>query len=155
MPTNDLIIDANTMGLYGTPAAKSHKAMFSWLGCCGSLCWSRPILGEYQKQGSPLVAAIVDTLMKEGRFSFIKRSTLESFEVMDRNYPYTCNHEDIPVARTVFRSYRKLLVSADRRLLSDVNGFRVVGGIKSKAMKVLLAEYLVSSQRFSCKCGAH
>jgi hypothetical protein len=152
MPRNDVVVDANTMHLYGSKAAASHKAMFQWLDCCGSLCISQFLVNEYSRQGSIFVAALLHKLTREGRLSKIKNSTLRAFEPIDANYHYTCD-TDRPVARTVFRSYRKLLVSSDQRLLNDVNGFPTVGGVKPRAARTLAEVEM--RPRHSVVCQIH
>ena len=154
MPQNDIVVDANVMSLYGTAAAGQHKGLFVWLGCCGGLCISKAVLREYSRQGSPLVAALVDRLLRDKRCSFIKNSTLKAFEA-DAGYAYTCNAEDVAIARTVFRSFRKLLISMDVRLRSDVNGFPIVNAVKPEAYPVALGVHLICIPAGACRKGLH
>ena len=154
MPQNDLVVDANVMCLYGTRAAAGHRALFQWLKCCGGLCVSHHLLMEYARQGSPLVASLIDDLGKFGRLSKIKKSTINAFGVTDATYAYTCNPQDIPVARTCFRSFRKLLVSHDASLRSDVNGFPLVGGVQPTAFHSAPMAALVAPTG-GCGAGSH
>ncbi|MEA9783970.1 hypothetical protein [Xanthomonas campestris] len=147
-----MVIDANVMALYGKNGYK-YKNLFSWVNCCGGLCISRALLNEYNRQGSPLVAALIDSLLKQGRCSFIKNSTLNSFS-QDSNYHYSCNSQDIPVARTVFRSHRKLLVSIDAKIRDDVNNFPLVNGIKPSASVVPTTAALIASPGKACAVPA-
>ena len=154
MPRNDVVVDNDVMRLYGTPAAAGHRRLFEWLHCCGALCLSLHVIHEYNRQGSPFVAALIDRLTRAKRVSVIKNSWINGFETEDSRYQYTCNGEDIPVARTCFRSHRKLLVSADARLRSDVNRFRMLGGVKPEAYDSLPVERQVSAG-VVCGMGAH
>jgi hypothetical protein len=153
MPANDIVIDANVMSLFGTRRAGLHRPMFAWLQCCGGICISKAVLREYARQGSPLVAAMIDSLTRRGRCSSIKNSTIRAFRA-DARYAYTCNAEDVDVARTVFRSVRKVLVSSDVRLRSDVAGFPGVNGVKPQAFEVAPKDLLVPSGG-GCASGAH
>lgn len=154
MPQNDIVIDANVMTLFGKGGAAAYKNLFTWLRCCGGLCVSKAVLNEYSRQGSPLVASLVDLLLRERRCSSIKNSTIKAFGA-DSNYNYTCNHQDIPVARTVFRSFRKALISLDGNLRNDVNGFSLVNGIKPMAFVAPPASLLVANQGAICPKAKH
>jgi hypothetical protein len=150
MPQNDVIVDTNIMCLYGTAGGRNFKAIFTWLDCCGSLCVSQHLLKEYAGHGSPLVAGLLQTLMKTGRFSKIKRSTLAAFAALDGHFHYTCSPTDIPVARTVFRSYRKLIVSLDAALRNDVNNFGIVGTVMPRAVSNLAPADMVPRPTKNC-----
>lgn len=154
MPQNDIVVDANVMALYGTSAAGKHRDLFAWLRCCGGLCVSKAILKEYCRQGSPLVASLLDSLLKEKRCSSIANSTLKAF-IADTGYNYTCNVQDINVARTVFRSFRKSLVSLDNKLRVDVNNFPAVNGVQPKAFSVAPAALLTAAIGGVCSQGTH
>jgi hypothetical protein len=149
MPRNDVVVDANIMCTLGTKAAGRHRNMFEWLRCCGSICVSQFVLNEYGRQGSQFVAGVLSTLLKEGRLAKIKNSTLNAFAALDRRYPYTCD-TDMPVARTVFRSFRKLLISSDERLRNDVNGFHLLNGVKPRAVEVMEASDMVPRPHADC-----
>jgi len=136
MAQNDIVVDANVMALFGSRAGGVHESLFTWLGCCGGLCVSNSLLNEYGRQHSIFVSALIAKITREGRLSKIKNSTIDRF-YKDKNYAYTCNHEDILIARTVFRSFRKLLVSNDLRLRNDINGFSRINGVSPRAVAVV------------------
>lgn len=154
MPQNDVVVDANVISLFGTAGAGAHRNLFAWLRCCGGLCISKAVLKEYSRQGSPLVAALVDSLVRERRCSSIKNSTIKAFNA-DANYGYTCNALDIPVARTVFRSFRKALVSLDGNLRNDVNGFALVNGVQPQAFAAAPMWLLIANPGSVCPKAKH
>lgn len=154
MPQNDVVVDSNIMSTYGTKMGSCHVAMFEWLMCCGGLCTSSHIINEYFRQGSPLVAALINTLTSRGRLSRIDNLTINSFSA-DKRHSYTCNAADIPVARTCFKSFRKILVSNDQRLRNDVNGFPKQGGIKPAAFEKLPQDYFSCTARAPCHAKQH
>jgi hypothetical protein len=155
MPRNDVVVDSNVICLYGTKAAKSHAPLFVWLNCCGSISISQYLLVEYGRQGAPLVAGLLDKLLREGRYAKIKKSTVDAFKTEDRNYNYTCNVQDIPVARTVFRSFRKILVSMDNNICHDVNNFGLVKGVVPMAFNVISGDFLVPKPGLKCPFDTH
>jgi hypothetical protein len=150
MPQNDLVVDNDVMSRYGSAAARPYRNLFAWLDCCGSLCCCQHLLNEYNRQGSPLVWGLIQKLIREGRYSKIKKTTLEAFAAFDGAYAYTCNGEDISVARTVFRSFRKVLVSMDQRLRNDVNGFSRINGIRPQAFERFDANLMIDSELTKC-----
>lgn len=155
MPQNDVVIDADRMSRYGRTGSGSLSTMFQWLHCCGSLCVSRHLLVEYGRQNSMYISALLNKLMTSGRLATIKRQTVEAFNVYDRHYRYTCNAEDIPNARLVFRSFRKVLISNDERLRKDVNDFGLVNGVQPKAYAAMPAEMMVTPLNGVCPANVH
>jgi hypothetical protein len=130
----DVVIDANVARFFDSPADGRLKALFVWLIARGSLSISRHLLTEYSRHGNRLLAVLNRDLDSQRRLNKIPNSKIKSF-FDDTHYAYCCNPSDIPIARTVFLSHRKLLVSFDVNLRKDVNGFRKIDGIKPQAFK--------------------
>lgn len=129
----DMVIDSCVMRLYDQPKDARIRDLFVWLHGEGTLCVSRYLLSEYQRQGNTLVAALIDRLTRRGRFSCIGNAEINSYK-RDRHYNYCCNGADRRHARVVFLSARKRLVSFDEKLRQDVNGFSKCDGIKPIAV---------------------
>jgi len=155
MPQNDVVIDADRMCRYGMVGAGSLSRMFDWLNCCGGLCVSQHLVVEYGRQGSPFVAALLGRLISSGRLSKINKETIAAFGIEDRHYRYRCNADDIPNARLVFRSFRKLLISNDEKLRNDVNGFGVVNGILPRAFASMPPDAMVACANRPCPASVH
>src|SRR5437762_14387561 len=122
-PQRDIVIDTNVIRLYDKPADPIFKALFKWLGEKGSLVVSQKLLIEYVGTGNILLAGLISQLIKKKRFIRVQNHALNSFTA-DRHYNYRCNPKDKWHARLVFLSPRKLLVSLDNNLVSDVNRFK-------------------------------
>lgn len=129
---NDIVVDTNVMRLYDAPSDPKYKELFVWLDHSGVLAISQKLLAEYIGTGNRLIAPFIDNLLRNDRLNRVQTSELKSFD-LDRHYPYSCNKKDIWHARLVFLSKRKILVSLDDPLISDVNGFRKVTGVKPTA----------------------
>jgi hypothetical protein len=129
---NDIVLDADVARLFDFAADLRLKPLFLWLTKAGSLAVSRHLLGEYGRHGNQILAALIKDLTDQRRLNSIPNQAIKEFSE-DRHYDYLCNSNDIPNARTVFLSHRKLLISFDNNLRRDVNGFRRVDGIKPRA----------------------
>lgn len=129
---NDVVVDTNIARLFDAPADPKLKPLFLWLRDRGHLTISRNLINEYSRQGNRLLAVLLNDLGEKKRLNRISNYDLKSFSD-DKHFSYTCNVEDIYNARTVFLSFRKILVSFDSRLRTDVNSFRKIDGIKPRA----------------------
>lgn len=132
--TKDIVVDANVMRLYDNPKHQDIRALFDWLASSGSLAISQKLLNEYVASTNGFVLVLINRLIRDGRYHMYPKRDLEGF-TMDRHYRYTCNKKDIHHARLVFLSYRKRLISFDKKLRKDVNEFRRIDGIKPCACR--------------------
>ena len=130
----DIVIDANVMRLYDKPADPLFKQLFAWLASKGVLCVSPYLMREYQEAGNRDLAGLILMLIDAKRFDSIPKAKIDSF-TDDKHYKYTCNFKDIRHARLVFLSARKRLVSFDKKLRDDVNGFRKVKRVQPSAVR--------------------
>ena len=128
----DIVIDTDCFYVpKGNPA---FKQLFEWLSSKGTLTVSQKLLNEYSRTGSPFIAVLLDRLGRDDRLLRVQTQELKAFK-MNKHYRFSCNYEDRWHARLVFVSYRKLLVSLDKRLVKDVNRFKKVDGIEPKACR--------------------
>lgn len=132
--TKDIVIDNNVMCLYDKPKSANIKQMFHWLKEEGALTVSQKLIIEYVGSGNRLITALIDNLIRDGRYNRIPKKNLDAFNE-DRHFKYTCNRKDRYHAKLVFLSHRKLLVSFDNKFLSDVNLFKKVNKIQPRATK--------------------
>jgi hypothetical protein len=132
---NDIVIDTNIARLFDAPADPKLKPLFVWLKDRGHLAVSQSLLNEYSRHGNRLLAILIRDLIDKKRLNRISNQALKDF-LHDKHYKYCCNLEDIPHARTVFLSNRKILISFDINLCKDVNGFKKLNKIKAKAYSV-------------------
>ena len=139
---NDIVIDTNVMRLFDAPADRRYKALFEWIVNFGYLALSQKLVVEYFGSGNRLLAVLINDLTNKKRINRIGSGLINNF-TEDRHYKYTCNGEDILHARLVFLSRRKLLVTIDNRLETDVNGFRKVDGTKPQAWRYPPVDILV------------
>ena len=131
-PTKDIVVDTNVIRLYDKPSDPQFKSLFKWLHEHGTLAISQKLLAEYIGIGNTLLAGLINRLIANGRLSHIGSKELKAF-AEDRRYRYRSNARDHWHARLVFLSTRKLLVSIDKKLVNDVNGFKKLGGVKPRA----------------------
>lgn len=132
---NDIVIDTQVMRLYDTPSDPKYKFLFTWLANgCGKLAVSHKLLNEYYGTTNILVGVLINKLVSEGRLLKVSNNQLKNFN-LDKHYKYTCNAKDVDHARLVFLSNRKKLITHDKPLAKDVNGFRKINKIKPTALK--------------------
>jgi hypothetical protein len=136
----DIVADANVMRLYDKPSDPDMQRFFAWLASAGTLAVSSWLLEEYGRTQNRDLAGLIQLLMRAKRLSRIDNPVINAFSD-DRHYGYTCNYKDIRHARLVFLSRRKRLVTIDRKLRNDVNGFPKVHKIKPRAVKVPSSEF--------------
>jgi hypothetical protein len=130
--TRDIVVDTNIIRLYANPDDPLIRALFVWIRDFGTLALSQKLLAEYIGIGNRDLAGLIDRLTRAGRINSISNQRLKEFN-QDRHYAYTANSKDRWHARLVFLSIRKLLVSVDKKLINDVNGFKRMGGVKPRA----------------------
>jgi hypothetical protein len=128
----DIVVDSCVMRLFDAPGDPNFRALFAWLRQTGTLCISNKLLSEYQRQGNPLVAGLLNYLGTQDRIRHFDNARIKQFR-LDSQYNYLCNHADIVHARLTFISRRKKLVSFDEKLRRSVEKFRKVDGIKPSA----------------------
>jgi len=128
----DVVIDANVMRLYDRPKDKVFIVLFKWLRADGVLTVSQKLVMEYARADKPQIIILIGEMQREGRYNLISTSAIRAFDA-DRHFKYTCNRDDISHARTVFLSFRKKMISLDRRLVSDINKFKKIDGVKPAA----------------------
>jgi hypothetical protein len=129
---NDVVIDTNVARLFDAPADPKLKPLFGWLAKKGSLAVSQRLLVEYSRHGNQILAALIRDLDDSRRLNKIAAARIKAF-TDDGHFAYKCNNADVWHARTVFLSVRKILVSFDGSLRDDVNAFKKIDGIKSRA----------------------
>lgn len=128
----DVVVDVGVMKLYDQPKDDCFRSFFSWLCAKGTLVASKGLVSEYGRQGNQLVFVLISRLQREGRYVLAANREIKDFK-RDKHFKYTCNKQDIPHARLVFLSPRKRLISIDKKMVSDVNRFPKVDGVKACA----------------------
>ncbi|MGB2519093.1 hypothetical protein [Shewanella algae] len=130
-----IVIDTCVLRLYDAPLDPNYTNLFRWVQSAGTLYVSQKLVNEYIGTGNRNIQILLSALVKHAdniRLVKLKKSDIESFDE-DKRYNYTCNKEDVYHAKLVFLSPRKKLVSQDRKILADVNGFKKVNGIQPAA----------------------
>tara|TARA_B100000315_G_C14374920_1_gene494727 strand:- start:196 stop:636 length:441 start_codon:yes stop_codon:yes gene_type:complete len=128
----DVVIDANIMCFFDKPNQPEILKLFKWLKTSGTLAVSRKLVNEYMGCSSRPILILINYLSRVGRYHLYSNKDIDAFK-LDRHYNYTCNRKDISHARLVFLSFRKRLITSDRRLANDVNKFKRIKGIKACA----------------------
>lgn len=132
-----IVIDTCVLRLYDSPADPIYKDLFYWIKSEGKLCISKKLVQEYVATGNRNITLLLTELSKNSdnmRLKWVENSEIKSFKE-DKTYRYTCNIEDINHARLVFLSERKKMISQDKKLIDDINGFKKISGIKPEAAK--------------------
>ncbi len=117
----DIVVDTNVIRLYGTALDPAFRQFFTWLFRRGVLAYSQKLLGEYGRLRSNEVAALINHLMTGRRLQKYDRQVIEN--INDRHFRYRSNHADRWHVRLVMCTNRRLCLSQDQRLVSDVNRF--------------------------------
>ncbi len=131
----DIVIDVNVMCLYDTSSHNTYTKLFYWLREEGTLTVGPNLIKEYRRSGKKLIMILINELQRDDRYNLVDNSRINSF-TDDRHFKYTCNFKDEEHARVVFLSYRKKLVTLDKRFKADVNNFKKIGGVKPCACSV-------------------
>lgn len=130
-----IVIDTCVLRLYDAPLDPNYQQLFQWINTKGTLYVSQKLVNEYIGTGNRNIQILLHSLVKNTdniRLVNVKKVEIESFSG-DKGYRYTCNKEDIYHSKLVFLSPRKKLISQDKKILADVNGFKKVDGIKPEA----------------------
>ncbi|QWL65229.1 hypothetical protein [Aeromonas jandaei] len=138
---SSIVIDTCVMRLYNAPLDPKYMELFKWLTTSGELYVTQKLINEYLGTQNRNVSILLTQLLKNSEESSKKtypravklsKKDIESFSD-DKRYNYTCNKEDVYHAKLVFLSPRKKLISQDKKIVSDVNNFKKVDGIKPEA----------------------
>lgn len=133
---SSIVIDTCVIRLYDAPLDPNYIKLFRWVQNDGTLYITKKLLIEYIGTGNRNIQILLNHLTKheeQSRLITLKSSQINAFNE-DKNYNYTCNLEDIYHSKLVFLSPRKKLISQDKKIIADVNGFKKVDGIKPSAM---------------------
>lgn len=133
---SSIVIDTCVIRLYDAPLDPNYVKLFRWVQNDGTLYITKKLLIEYIGTGNRNIQILLNQLTKheeKSRLITLKSSQINAFNE-DKNYNYTCNLEDIYHSKLVFLSPRKKLISQDKKIIADVNGFKKVDGIKPSAM---------------------
>lgn len=139
----DIVIDNNIMHTFDKPKEECYKLLFNWIKEIGTLTVSNKLINEYFRSqgGCGDISGLINKLIADGRFIKVTNDAIKSFK-LDNRYNYKCNYLDIDHARLTFLSIRKLLISEDDLLLSDVNGFKKIDGVQPMATKNLNLDFM-------------
>lgn len=142
---SSIVIDTCVMRLYNAPLDPKYLNLFKWLTERGELYVSQKLVNEYMGTGNRNINILLSQMTRNSSESNIKvepelkptivkisKKSIEGF-IADKRYNYTCNIEDRYHAKLVFLSPRKKLISQDKKILSDINGFKKINGIKPSA----------------------
>ncbi|ACX96366.1 hypothetical protein Hneap_1536 [Halothiobacillus neapolitanus c2] len=134
---SSIVIDTCVIRLYDAPLDPKYCELFNWINTEGTLYISQKLLNEYVSTKNRNIDILLAMLVKNEekiRIVRISKNQINTFKI-DKNFNYTCNNEDIDHSRLVFLSPRKKLISQDLKLISDINRFKKVDGIKPSATK--------------------
>lgn len=138
---SSIVIDTCVMRLYNAPLDPKYMELFKWLTTSGELYITQKLINEYLGTQNRNVNILLTQLLRNSEESSasiypravkISKKNIDSF-TDDKRYNYTCNKEDVYHAKLVFLSPRKKLISQDKKIVNDVNGFKKVDGIKPAA----------------------
>lgn len=142
---SSIVIDTCVLRLYDAPLDPIYTKLFRWVEKDGTLYVSKKLLNEYIGTGNLKIQILLGELVKhteKKRLVQLSKAQIEAF-TGDKRYKYTCNSEDIYHSKLVFLSPRKKLISQDKGILSNVNGFNKVDGIQPAAVKHPTPEFYV------------
>lgn len=135
------------MRLYSAPLDPKYLVLFKWLTAKGELYVSQKLINEYVGTGNRNITVLLAQMLRNSTMNSnlqngspkimpsmvkVSKKSIEGF-TDDRRFNYTCNIEDQYHSKLVFLSPRKKLISQDKKVVSDVNGFKKVSGIKPEA----------------------
>jgi hypothetical protein len=135
------------MRLYSAPLDPKYLVLFKWLAASGELYISQKLVNEYIGTGNRNITVLLSQMLRNSTNNSnlpagrphvmpcmvkVSKKSIEGF-TDDRRYNYTCNIEDQYHSKLVFLSPRKKLISQDKKIVSDVNRFKKVLGIKPEA----------------------
>ena len=128
---NDIFLDTNLANNLHNPLNDDYKLFIEWLYTRGCLVLNKKLHVEFIR-GNQTLAVIIDRLIREGRVNTISVELLRNFKFRkSEERVLLSNHEDRVHLKSVLLSNRKLALSNDQNLSTDINNFRLIDGIKS------------------------
>lgn len=137
---NDIFLDNNIVKHFTPPLTQEYKELASWLYEEGALVVSQKLLNEYihglshVKFEDQTILGIINKLTQQGRLNKIENRQLSNLIIPKRREKkFLSNREDHFHIKTILLSYRKLAISKDNNLCTDINNHPKVDKIKPRA----------------------
>jgi len=129
----DIFVDTCTAQQFCNPMNEAYKSLLLWIKQDGYLVYTNKLLQEIG-QGNQNLLALLAQLIKEGRANKISNEALRQIEFSKKQKGnFLSNGKDWDHIKTVILSNRKLAISGDAYLISDINGLPKYNKIQPSA----------------------
>lgn len=125
---DDIVIDNSVARHFENPPDAHYRQLILWLQHLGSMAVSKKLFMEIKGttcgNNSTSLLAIIGLLVREDRINRISNEDLKGFEIKNHiAKKLLSNKKDHPHIKLVLLSFRKLCLSEDGNLVTDINKF--------------------------------